>query len=81
MSNKIEDNMKCEFKYSNVTMVFKGGETLEEIYELHLNEFKDTIKANMGNDDALNDIKLELSEMLAIIENKIESRRKQCYTY
>lgn len=56
-------------KFTPVVIRFKGNETVKEVYELHLKEFKQTLET-LQTEQQLEDARQELMEMRAIVENK-----------
>lgn len=71
--------MKNHFNYTFVTLEFKGQSTVDEVYKLHLNEFRDTVMAYIGDIESLKRMKLEAMEIVAIIENKITRSKTWLY--
>ena len=52
-----------------IVLRFKGNETIKEVYNLHIKEFKQTLMA-MLSPAMLDQIRLELLELQSIVENK-----------
>lgn len=55
--------------FTNVVLTFKGQQTLDEIYTLHMKDLKDSIKSLETVEMADNAVN-ELKNLLAIAENR-----------
>ena len=58
--------------FTTIVLKFESDkETFKQAYEIHLKDLKDSVMAvDNGNDVALHMIRLELCEMIAVVENK-----------
>lgn len=57
-------------KITTVKLTFKGNETINETYIITLKNIKDHLVFLGGKPDALEKARLELKDMLAIVENQ-----------
>lgn len=62
-------------KISTIKLTFKGIETINEIYRITITDVKDAVRLLDGNIVALQHARHELSELLAIVDNKIATSK------
>lgn len=60
---------KLNVKFTPIILKFKGTDTINEVYQLHFKEFKQTLEA-LTTSKQLEAARLEIIELQAIIENK-----------